>query len=44
LFNNKIVQWLIAAIIIFGICWVARINLSGSVGSNGIHGSIDRGQ
>ena len=41
--NNKWVQILIATIIIFGICIVAKINFSGSVGSNGIHASIDRG-
>lgn len=40
--NNKWVQILIAAIIIFGVCWVAKINMSGSVGSNGITGSIER--
>jgi hypothetical protein len=42
--NNKWVQLLIAVIIVIGICMVAKLNLSGSIGSNGIHGSIDRGE
>ena len=41
--NNKWIQILIVAIIIFGICIVAKINFTGSLGSNGIHAAIDRG-
>jgi len=43
MFNNKFVQILIVGLIIFGICWIAKVNFSAQVGSSGIHVGMDRG-
>ena len=43
-YNNRLIQILIVAIIVIGICMFAKLNLSGSVGSNGIHADIGTGK
>ena len=44
MFNNKFVQILIVALVIFAICWLAKINFHGEVGSSGINVGMTRGQ
>lgn len=41
--QNKYVQILIVVLVIIGICMLAKLNLHGNVGSNGINVGVDRG-
>lgn len=40
--NNRIVQILLAALVIVGICLIARLNFHMSAGSNGVSAGVER--
>lgn len=41
--NNRIVQILLVACVIIGICIIARLNFHVAAGSNGINFGVERG-
>ena len=40
--NNRIVQILLAVLFVVGICMLTKLNLHGSVGSNGVDFGAER--